>query len=283
MDNEDLKVSNYAAAFIDLLGQRDSMKGCGLLPENKEEFIETAKRSVGAISQLHSSFETFYKSLTDNITTLRIPDEHREAFSQFQATELKFQRFSDGLVVFISLANDAQHSPVNGVYGLISAAGSLCLLGLASKKPIRGGADIAWGVELNESELYGCVIAKSYELESEVAKYPRIVLGHEVIGYLNSLLHERGNDVNAQYGRAMAQTCLEMICEAPDGVYMVGFLGEGFKRYIASRLENSVYYEARSYVEAQEKHWRGENNSKLADRYKVLLEYFQVREAEWAP
>jgi hypothetical protein len=281
MGSENLKVSNYAAAFIDLLGQRDIMDGCGLLPHNKDEFIEIAKRSVGAISQLHSSFDKFYEALTDNVTTLLLPEEQREAFSHFQATKLKFQRFSDGLVVFLSLANEAQHSPVNGIFGLISAAGSLCLLGLASKKPIRGGADIAWGVELNDSELYGCVIAKAYELESEVAKYPRIVLGKEVVDYLNSLLQLPGNELNTQYGRAMAKACLEMICVAPDGVYMVDFLGEGFRRHIANSLENSVYYDARSYVESQEEHWRGKNSSKLADRYKILLEYFQARESEW--
>lgn len=282
MAKENLKVSNYAAAFIDLLGQRDSMKGCGLLPENKEDFVAIAKRSVGAISQLHSSFNEFYVAFTNISTVIPIPEEHREVFSRLRATELNFQRFSDGLVVFISLAGDARYSPVNGVYGLMAAAGSLCLLGLASRQPIRGGADIAWGVELNESELYGCVVTKSYELESEVAKYPRVVLGQEMIDYLRTLLHRPADDVDARYERAVAQICLEMICEAPDGVYMVDFLGEGFRRHIAHSLESSVYYDARSYVESQEEHWRGEDNSKLAERYKVLLEYFQAREDMWA-
>jgi hypothetical protein len=281
MEENDLKVSNYAAAFIDILGQRDSMKGCGLLPDNKEEFIKIAKKSVGVISQLHSSFDTFYKALTENTTNFQIPEEHREKFQHFQTTKLKFQRFSDGLVVFISLANDSTHSPVNGLYGLIASSGSLCLLGLASQNPIRGGADIAWGVELNESELYGCVIAKSYELESEVAKYPRIVLGNEIIDYLNSLIQNPENDINSQYGREMAKCCLEMICKAPDGVFMVDFLGEGFRRNIANTLDISVYSEALAYVKAQLELWRNKNNSELIERYEILFEYFMSRKSVW--
>lgn len=281
MEEDSLTVSNYAAVFIDILGQRDGMKGCGLVPENKEEFLVAAKKSVGVISRLHSSFDTFYKALTENITNFQIPEGDREKFTHLQTTKLKFQRFSDGLVVFISLAKDSTYSPVNGIYGLIASSGSLCLLGLASQTPIRGGADIAWGIELNENELYGCVVAKSYELESEVAKYSRIVLGNEVINYLKSLTQNSENDINSQYGREMANCCLEMVCEAPDGVFMVDFLGEGFRHYIANTLETSVYFEALAYIEAQIKHWRNENNSKLTERYEILYEYFMARKSVW--
>lgn len=174
MKEENLIISNYAAVFIDILGQRDSMKNCSLVPQNKKEFLAVVRNSIGVISRLHSSFNIFYDSLTKTSINIQIPEEHKEMYNHLQAARLKFQRFSDGLVVFISLAEDSTHSPVNGIYGLIASSGSLCL----SQNPIRGGADIAWGAELNENELYGCVVAKSYELESEVAKYPRIVLGN---------------------------------------------------------------------------------------------------------
>lgn len=282
MGEKKLKVSNYAAAFIDVLGQRDSMKGCGLVPDNKDEFLSIAKKSIGVISNLHSSFDTFYELLTKTTINLQIPEEDRDKYSHLQAAKLKFQRFSDGLVVFISLAEDSTHSPVNGIYGLIASSGSLCLLGLAEKTPIRGGADIAWGVELNESELYGCVVAKSYELESEVAKYPRIIIGSEIINYLQSLAHNEEGDINSQYGRKMAETCIEMVCETPDGNYMVDYLGEGFRKYIANTLDQTIYNEALSYVEEQLERWRDECNSKLIERYETLHEYFVERKNVWA-
>jgi hypothetical protein len=56
----DIKVNNYAAAFIDILGQREELKGCGLLPDNKDEVISIVKKTVEVIRRLHSQFEEFY-------------------------------------------------------------------------------------------------------------------------------------------------------------------------------------------------------------------------------
>jgi hypothetical protein len=277
----DIKVNNYAAVFIDILGQREELKGCGLLPDNKDEVILIVKRTVGVISRLHSQFEEFYSALTRQATGLQIPEERRQEFINLQATSLKFQRFSDGLVVYISLAQDAEHSPINGVYGLIAASGSLCLLGLAQKTPLRAGFDIAWGVELNESELYGCVVARSYELESSIAKSPRVVLGEEVIQYLEAISQVPGDGVNEEYGRKMASVCREMITKDEDGQYIVDYLGAGFRKHIANNIGNSIYNDALNYIEEQINHWMGNGNEELMQRYHSLKRYFEKNRSIW--
>jgi hypothetical protein len=38
-------------------------------------------------------------------------------------------------------------SPANSIFGMLMATGSLCLIGLAAKSPLRVGIDVAWGVE----------------------------------------------------------------------------------------------------------------------------------------
>ena len=277
----DIKVNNYAAAFIDILGQREELKGCGLLPDNKDEVISIVKRTVGVISRLHTQFEEFYGALTRQATGLQIPEERRQEFVNLQATSLKFQRFSDGLVVYISLAQDAEHSPINGVYGLIAASGSLCLLGLAQKTPLRAGFDIAWGVELNESELYGCVVARSYELESSIAKSPRVVLGVEVMQYLEANSQVPGDGVNEEYGRQMASVCREMITQDEDGQYIVDYLGAGFRKHIAKTIGNSIYNDALNYIEEQINHWTGVGNEELTQRYISLKKYFEKNRSIW--
>ena len=277
----DIKVYNYAAAFIDILGQRDELKGCGLLPENKDEVISIVKRTVGVICRLHSQFEGFYDELTRRATGLQISEERRQEFINLQATSLKFQRFSDGLVVYISLAQDAEHSPINGVYGLIAASGSLCLLGLAQKTPLRAGFDIAWGVELNESELYGCVVARSYELESSIAKSPRVVLGGEVIQYLEANSQLPGDGLNEEYGRQMANVCREMIAQDEDGQYIVDYLGAGFRKHIAKNIGSTIYTDALTYVEEQIDHWSNQNNDELMQRYLSINRYFEKNKSVW--
>ncbi len=281
-DETDIKISNYMALFVDLLGQRQSLDGCGLLPEELDDsFIEVVKSSIGSIKRLHNQFDEFFGALTQVRRNWAVPQEHLEEYNQVQATELKFQRFSDGLVTFVSLQDTGNLSGINGVYGLIASAGSLCLLGLASEKPIRGGADIAWGAELNENELYGCVVANSYRLESEVAKYPRIVLGQHVVNYLQAVAQNGGDDFGAKYSREIAELCLDLVCKAPDGEYMVDFLGSGFRQHIANNLESVVFDKALSYVEAQKAIW-DKSNRKLFVRYSTLHEYFLARSSIWA-
>lgn len=277
----DIKVNNYAAAFIDILGQRNELNGCGLLPDNKDEVVSIVKRTVGVIRHLHSQFEQFYDALTTRATGLQVPEERRQEFINLQATKLKFQRFSDGLVVYISLAQDAEHSPINGLYGLIAASGSLCFLGLAQKTPLRAGMDIAWGVELNESELYGCVVARSYELESTIARGPRVVLGEEVIQYLQANAELPGDGVNERYGRKLAGVCKEMIAVDEDGQYIVDYLGPGFKKYIANNLDSSIYTEALLYVEEQIAYWSAQDNEELRQRYISLENYYKKNESIW--
>ena len=57
------KVNNYAAAFIDLLGQRAALRGCGLLPDTREEFLPIARETIGVVQWLHTAFEQFYTEL----------------------------------------------------------------------------------------------------------------------------------------------------------------------------------------------------------------------------
>jgi len=279
--NDDLKFNNYAAAFIDLLGQRETLKDCGLLPDKLEEFLPVAKKSIGVIGQLHMSFQTFYEALQEEADGSLVSEEHKERFLRSQKTQLKFQRFSDGLVAFLSLAQDEGYVPITGVYSLIAASGSLCLLGLSIQQPLRGGIEIAWGAELNDNELYGCVVAKSYELESQIAKWPRIVLGPELVRYLDAHEQLPGDELEIQYIRSLAKCCKRMIVVSDDGFHMVDYLGPGFKEYVANSIDSSLFTEAASFVEGQLKHWEQMSDETLEERYRQLQSYFERNREIW--
>lgn len=282
MSQPDLVISNHAAAFIDLLGQRDQLRGCGLLPDNKDEVISIARKTIATVRKLHSSFEDFYSALTtDRVIRIEVPDGQRCELDKLQRIGLKYQRFSDGLVIYLSLRGDIRPEILNGLYGLIASCGSLCLLGLIQRAPIRGGVDVAWGVELNNNELYGCVVAKAYELESEIAKYPRVVVGEHAVNYLNLTKELKGDDVGSRYSREIASVCLSMLARDSDGAIIIDYLGSGFKKYMAATLDMSAYQHAYSYVEEQIKHWGSEKNDKLLERYKMLKEYFGQNRGNW--
>jgi hypothetical protein len=280
MDNIEV-LSNYAAAFIDILGQRDQFRGCGLLPESKDEILTIARRTIEVVRWLQASFQDFYSVLTNRPEALNIPKEHQRELQNLKKTGLKFQRFSDGLLVYQSLLGDPRPEVINGLYGLIATCGNLCLIGLNQGTPIRAGIDVAWGLELNDNELYGCVLAKAYELESEIAKYPRIVVGEHVRTYLSLSMKVPGNDVQSTFTRQMASFCLRLLGKDSDGNIIVDYLGPVFRKYLASTLEATDYRSAYSYIEGQIAHAKVVRNKELQQRYEMLKQYFDTNRSRW--
>ena len=77
------------------------------------------------------------------------------------------------------------------------------------------------------------MIFGTYELESKVAEYPRIVIGQERINYLTQLtnghkqLPEQDKE-DIDLCKLMATRCLKMIVQDLDGVPILDYLGKEF-------------------------------------------------------
>jgi len=281
-------VLNYAAAFIDLLGQKDALKGCTLVPHeqteaSRNEFLSMFKASIGAIKRLHEACdELFNISMSFRSESVRnLPPEALLEYEKITKTNLKYQRFSDGLVAYVSLGDPEVPVPLNGIFGLIISCGGLCLLGLAMEEPLRIGLEVAWGVELKNNELYGCVLAKSHELESKVAGHPRVVVGDQLVEYLKFFSNADETVPYSFHSKKMAQHCLEMITMDYDGYYIVDYLGLGFKKYASTSLDETLYEKAFLFVSEQLKKWRDTRRSDLASRYKLLTSYFELNRDNW--
>ena len=169
--------------------------------------------------------------------TLRssLPGNQQELYDQMRETKLKHQRWSDGLVYFVSLQQENVKCPINGIFHIFGTVGSLCFVGLCRKHPIRGSVDISWGVELHPGELYGAAVANAYELESEIAQYPRIVIGERVVEYLESSSQNPHSNPFSEFNRSLAEICLGMIAIDFDGNYILDYLGKNFKEKLQKR------------------------------------------------
>lgn len=237
-----LQAGNYCVTFIDLLGQRAALRGQGLLPpfqteEERSSLNETLRKSVGAIIKLQKQAEEMLEPLLrprhDSHYRAALAPELHGLWDEMKATRLKTQRWSDGLVSFAFLGDKDIKCRMNGVFSLFGLAGTLCLMGLATKNPIRGAIEVAWGVELHPGELYGAAVARSYELESEVAQYPRIVVGQEAIKLLEAHAANSAQDVYSQNDRALAKVCLSMLLQDLDGNFFIHYLGDEFQKSIS--------------------------------------------------
>jgi hypothetical protein len=281
MEPEKLIAYNYCIAFIDLLGQREQYKNEGLLrnftsDQEKEAFNHKLYNTIGPIIRLQQRADDMMKGALPDKSRIPkvVPHEHHETFLETRRSNMKQQRWSDGLVLFQYLNDQDVRCPVNGIFSIFGTAGTLCFLGLTETQPVRGAIDIAWGMELHDSELYGAAVAKAYELESYVAQYPRIIVSDRTIEVLEAYHQNIENDIYSKCNKQFAEMCLNMIMQDNDGNFFIHYLGDSFREYISRDEHSDIYKEAINFVEAEYRKHRLNKDSKLAFRYSNLLSYF---------
>jgi hypothetical protein len=279
-----LSVANYVVAFVDLLGQRAALRGQGLLleirtPEQHAELLRTLRASVGSISSLQKRADDFVRaSEPTTVSPLRAmlsADKH-QLWDELRNAKVTTQRWSDGLMLFSSLGDKAVRCHMSSVYRLFALTGSLCFITLAAQHPLRGALELAWGVELHPDELYGAAVARAYELESEVADYPRIVVGQQLLHYLELQTQNPGTEPQDQIGKVLAELCLQMVVQDADGHWLLHYLGPAFTASISRTNHVSLYEKALAFVQSQLEEHQRTQNTKLAFRYMRLHQYFSA-------
>ncbi len=109
-----------------------------------------------------------------------------------------------------------------------------------------------------------------------MAQYPRIVIGHEVVKFLeaHSLNPEEG--VVSTVNRAYALQCLNLLAQDDDGYWIVHYLGDTFRYSVTHNHHEFLYGKARNFVVKQVQEHKERRNSKLAFRYAQLLAYLEA-------
>lgn len=281
---QQFRAFNYCVSFIDLLGQRDAARGQGLVPDIKSEaedeaFQKVLFNNIGGILQLQRDLESMVDALSPNpMSPLRedLNEQERIVWDEIQRKTVKTQYWSDGFVSFVCLENQQIKCPVKGVFEIFCMAGYFCLMGLIQHQPVRGAIDIAWGVEIRPGELYGPAVIRAYELESEIAQYPRIIVDQEVVRFLEAYRINLANEPISRANRDYAQHCLAMLAQDDDGYWILHYLGHEFQRSVTHDSHASLYGKAQAFVIQQAEKHKRLRNSKLAFRYSQLLAYFNA-------
>jgi len=286
----------HLVAFIDVLGQKEAFQGIDVIPAHDDE--STKKKLVKAHEETAYFIEIFREAFEDIFNTyvedyeskVLVPAFKKAKFDEIRRCILKHQRFSDCIEAFVPLQTEKYHAnAVNGVYGILAACGGMLLISLAEKKAFRAGLDVGIATELKNGEVYGPALFKAYKLESEVAQYPRIVLGNELINYLENLSRKNPqfpdqNEEDIEVCKIMADSCLKMIVKDLDGYLILDYLGEEFRNRFLNfpfRGEmtafDDIYSTAFDYVGKEYMKRKDTGDSKLALRYYLLFNYFKAR------
>jgi hypothetical protein len=284
---QDLFFQYYLVVFLDLLGQRESIRKITSLPnqENeKEKFIELVKNSLGKVKLIRDAFQTYFDASNSNIpNTELVPPEHREEFIISQKCEIHFYGLSDSVVIAVPLTSTFENcTAINGVYSAFIATCGIGLIALSGETSIRAGLDIGIATQIDDREIYGPAFERAVYLEGQLAEYPRFLVGNELISYLTWVENQEPQTRFGVIAKNTAMWCKKMIIQDTDGRFMLDFLGAKLKEAADNNAINKkVVISAWNYVFSQYQKYMAEGNEKLSSRYFRLMHYFQSRKNLW--
>ncbi len=279
----------YVVGSIDILGQKESLRELKTVPtceQAEDSFIRSHAETIGTIETFRAGFRSYFeKNMEDDDPHVNVSDDKKAKFYEMRKSQkIYYQFFSDSTIVSTPLQTEDYHSrAINSVYAMLVAFGGMQLISISEKKPLRMGVEIGLATELADGDIYGPAIAEAYRLESEVAEYPRIVIGSEFLNYLLNLSNMTeqisGQDRDdKEYCRRMADLCLSMTCKDLDGMTIFDYLGDEFRNRNLKKGDFEIITgRARDFAKQAYLHYRDKTERKLALRYFLLHKYIETR------
>jgi hypothetical protein len=153
-------------------------------------------------------------------------------------------------------------------------------LALAAGRALRGGADVGVGFDIDPGEVYGAALVRAHDLEHDFAQYPRILLGDELMGYLDQISRQEPRSLFGTVAKEQAKNCLELVSIDTDRLPVLDFLSQGMRR-LEPTYSQEILPPAYRFVVAEYARHYSEGNLKLASRYGRLRTFMEVRLPAW--
>jgi hypothetical protein len=275
----------YCVAFLDILGQRRKLLQLSRIPNKDEETTQLLKITAGNVIRLRRRLAACFDGFGKPTLYLNnLPPDARERILNARQS-LRSRSIGDSIIMEISFMGDEDRcASMIGVMGCIASCCILHLTGLSSKCPIRGGIDVGLGLDISESgppEIYGPVLGNAYNLESRLADYPRILVGKELIAYLEQTVQLPQATPLGRLANHLAAECKRFITVDEDGKPMLDFLGEKIAALSTAQERPHMFALVSECIAEQKEVARSENDSKLLVRYDKLASYAEKRSALW--
>lgn len=275
----------YVVAFLDLLGQQDALRKVTVLPniDNQEE-IAAFKKKVGDLYRPLYGLKNFFKSsikpfIEGNANETTLQPFEQDLLRQFRSTPVFYRHFSDSLIVHIPLRSDIGKFQCRAIYAVLAATATTFLSCLVHSWPIRGGIDLGLAMNIEEGEIYGPALARAYRLESRVAQYPRIVIGEELVRYLQMVAGQQALTKEDEANSALAARSLRLLAVDDDGCTFLDWLGNDIRSSFQKHPE--LVRNAYDFIIQESIKHKDSRNSKLGFRYTLLRNYVESRLPHW--
>lgn len=276
----------YLVVFLDLLGQRETLRSIKTLPDTKEEgevFLDKVKDSISKVQDVRKWFKAYFDAEQEHkVNTELVAPKDREEFLSTQKSNPQYSFFSDATIITVPLGSDDEScTAINGVSSALFAVCAVGLSALADGIVVRGGLDVGVALEIQDKEVYGPALERAYYLESQLAEYPRFVVGTELMKYLLSINDQKPTTRHGEFAKLKAAECLRMLVKDTDGRFMLDFLGKQVKKYSEGTIDKNLIIEVIRFVKSQHEQCQNKGNEKLAARYYRLMAYINSRKGLW--
>lgn len=175
----DIKYENRIVAFVDILGFK--------------EIIKKSERNLTKLQLLYQTLEFLKKRENTykwNLQFIEIEeDAQKKELSNFDIqTQMTCTCFSDSIVVSVNCTDNYINEITSTLVANLSYIGSqLMTEGIL----LRGGITIGKLIHLDNGIIMGQGLIDAYQLESNSAKYPRILISDKLIKRLNYPIYSK--------------------------------------------------------------------------------------------
>ncbi len=287
--NRSMDFGFFVVAYIDLQGQTNELKrfqsAFRRWPANdaeKREFLERAEPIWGRVRSFRDAVNDLREIMCRPIPIpesikVQAGQEYLALCEKYAIRSVGVQFIGDAALLKVPLRTD--YSPLPSIWSLLDQLAIHALYSIGYGRPIRGGVEVGICSEIESNDLYGAAVSEAYFLESTVAEYPRIVIGNQLLEYLDTRQHSGGSQAEQDFILSIVQKIREMLALDTDGHQILSYL----RPAVLSALEDPQG--VRECVAAASRFIAGEiekferlrdsDFKKLVERYLRLKRYFQ--------
>lgn len=278
--------SYFVVALVDVLGQKDAFAGMPEFPSTEEDRIKLTEihhQTAGFLEDLRSFItRTFEKLASGTGVVDTLPEPQKSEFIRLRQTTVKINSFSDTIVAFANISGDSKSTTgINSIYAIIATLTGALLRSLEKKHVIRGAIDIGLATEHFDGEVYGPGLIRAYVGEKDHARYPRIVIGNELMKYLGAATREPENTIEGRVHRMLAARSLELITKDAANQHFLDFLGAGVRDLAKETPIQKLVPKISDFVKSELQRFKDCGNAELVARYELLDAYVESRKALW--
>jgi hypothetical protein len=135
---------------------------------------------------------------------------------------------------------------------------------------------MAWARVISSSQILGPAIIKAFILEQYKADYPRIVVGDDLVHFLDDVCQIESGRAPKEYIDC-AKMCRALLSKDEDGLYVVDYLGAPFTSFVTRQGAGLLLPAARNFIESEFEKYKDGRDIKLLRKYERLHSYLVSR------